>query len=198
MKRTEIFVLGSILLMSACSSDATTTNSTKSYSAPISSISICSGFGCIYQDKLSVTQAQESELKDIFRSGAASATAERAAIARYISTMERMSLSNLRFAADVKRSYQRNSGVRGQMDCVDETRNTTAYLKFAQSRGWLLHHRVSNSYVNKGFVLDGTLPHRSAVIIDRSGKQYVVDSWPTNNGGKPLIISTKQWKTQTI
>ncbi|MFD0917912.1 hypothetical protein ACFQ14_16015 [Pseudahrensia aquimaris] len=197
--RSSLFALCGVVALTACSQSVGTSGSLSAYSAPISSVTVCSGYGCVLKDRMTFSPAQESRLKAIMASASASPEAERAAIKQAIAAMEKMSQKTLRLVPDVGRSWQRYSGgLRGQMDCVDETRNTQSYLGYLASRGWLNHHSVARSYVGKGIVLDGNMPHRSAVIVAKSGTRYAVDSWPKDNGAPPLIVPVPQWRKMDI
>lgn len=155
---------------------------------------ICSGYGCILSDKMTFSGTQKRRLKAIMSKGFGSAAAERRALASAIATMEKMSRARLRYARDVKKSYQKHAGKRGQMDCVDESLNTTAYMKMLHANGWLKHHKPRRSYAERGFILDGRYPHKSAVMIDKSGKPWTVDSWYHGDGQKPQIMPLKKWR----
>jgi len=78
----------------------------------------------------------------------------------------------------------------GQMDCIDESLNTTTYLKLFEGAGWLHHHRVIDR-AYRAALLD---QHWSAQIEEiGSGNRFVVDSWFADNGYMPFIQSTADW-----
>ena len=86
-----------------------------------------------------------------------------------------------------------------ELDCVDETVNTTKYLNFLQDEGLLKFHRVGQP-AYKGFLIDGTYPHNTATIIENeTGQAYVVDSYIYANGKEPVIRTLEDWlKTRTL
>lgn len=163
------------------------------YAVPSNVLTVCSGYGCIIKDKLTFDTEVPVELEKIMEPGRESAEAERAAIRQAVAYMEREAKKSLRYQNDVEFSYQRHSGKRGQMDCVDESLNTIAYLKYLDSRGLLRHHKPINLFAERGLLVDGRYPHKSARMRDRQGVDWAVDSWKTPNGGLPEVFLLAEW-----
>ena len=180
-----IFILAAVICAPAWTGALAATKNSK--------LKICSGYGCIYKEEFGFTASQARKLKSILAQGASSAKAERKAVGQAITQMERMTRARLRFSRDVKKAYQKNAGRRGQMDCVDESLNTTQYLTYLHRNGWLKHHRPRRSYAERGFILDGRYPHKSAVMIDKANKGWAVDSWPRDGGEPPQIMPLSKW-----
>ncbi|MFN7167930.1 MAG: hypothetical protein ACK4NV_12825 [Pannonibacter sp.] len=153
---------------------------------------ICHAFGCARKTPVQLGSRDLRRLASILREGRASPVAERAAVARAVAWME------TRVAADVGSANDRGgfdtsgAGVPGQMDCIDEATNTTSLLLLAERRGYLKHHRVG-SPVARGFLIDGRYPHATAVLRQRGGPDYAVDSWPKANGAPPVIQPLDAW-----
>lgn len=84
-------------------------------------------------------------------------------------------------------------GEQGQLDCIDESTNTSFYLSMLQDAGLLRWHTVEDR-VTRGFFIFGW-PHTTAVIREqRSGELYAVDSWFEDNGEPPHILPLEQWR----
>ncbi|MGD8742597.1 MAG: hypothetical protein PVH46_04175 [Granulosicoccaceae bacterium] len=84
-------------------------------------------------------------------------------------------------------------GEEGQLDCIDESTNTTFYLMMLVNDGLIRWHSVEDRS-SRGFFLRGW-PHTTAVIRDRhSDTQYAVDSWFLDNGKPPYIIPLEKWE----
>ena len=126
--------------------------------------------------------------------GVGSAEAERQSIKQAIGYFERVARGHLRYKPDIKKAYQKNIGKRGQMDCIDESLNTTGYLKFIESRGLLKHHSVRKRYAARGLIVDGRYPHKSAVIDEINGPSWSVDSWYHADGVEPEIMKLSDWR----
>lgn len=154
---------------------------------------VCHGFGCQLRTSVGLTADDLATFEAFFRDGAASPEAERAAIARAISWAEKRVAREVGSENDVGGLDLRNSGKRGQMDCIDEAANTTSYLLIAEKRGLLRHHTVAQP-VARGFFLDGRYPHATAVVREKAtGTAYAVDSWPHPNGVAPDILKLDAW-----
>jgi hypothetical protein len=79
------------------------------------------------------------------------------------------------------------------MDCVDESTNTTTYLRMMQLDGLLHWHKVEDRKT-RGFLIFGGWPHTTAVISEKQGKKkWAVDSWFYDNGVPPAILPLKKW-----
>lgn len=195
MQIRPLFCLIACMALAACSGRTVTGSvGERSYAAP-AFISVCSGFGCEYKDSAGFSQRDYARLKRIMGKPK-NAASERKRLAKAIAAMERMSWRKLRYHRDAPRAYQKHRGLRGQMDCVDESLNTTAYLTYLQQRGLMKHHKVISSYAERGFLLDGRYPHKSARIRENGGPDWAVDSWYKADGKAPIIMPLAAWYKQ--
>jgi hypothetical protein len=79
------------------------------------------------------------------------------------------------------------------MDCIDESINTTTYLRMLEREQLLRWHTVEDR-ATRGWFIRGW-PHTTAVIRDRkTGELYAVDSWFEDNGEPPHIVPLDKWK----
>jgi len=156
-------------------------------------IFVCHAFGCSIRTPVTIGAADRAAVARIMKAGAGSPAAERQAIARAIAWFERRVAPTVGSGGDVGGLDIANAGVPGQMDCIDESTNTTSYLLLLQSWKLLRHHTVA-SPVARGFFLDGRYPHATAVVVDETtGKPWAVDSWPRANGVKPDVVTLQRW-----
>ena len=89
----------------------------------------------------------------------------------------------------------REYGVNGRMDCVDNTSNTTTYLDVLTDLGQLPGWRVEAPSVRKP--LDFNATHWTAVLKDKNtGKDWAVDSWFRPNGNLPFVLPLEAWKAE--
>ena len=167
---------------------------TASYAAPDATLKVCSGYDCPIEERFSLREADRGRLAAIMAKGRASAEAERAAIREAIAAMERIARRELRFRPDVRLSWQRHRGKRGQMDCVDESINTREYLTWLAANGHLEHHTVLRSIAERGLIPGNWHPHKSAQIRSADGTAWVVDSWKGDDGERPEIMRTAAWR----
>ena len=78
----------------------------------------------------------------------------------------------------------------GQMDCIDESINTTTYLKLLESEGLLKYHLVRKRAYRQSILNQ----HWAAQIVDtRNGQHYVIDSWFKDNGELPILTTSEVW-----
>lgn len=186
-----VSVVSAVFALTACTTSATRTSS---FATPATTLKVCSGYGCALSERFQPTEAETAEISAIMTSGSSSPQSEREAIKRAIGLFERIARRHLRYQPDVEKAYQKNIGKRGQMDCVDESLNTTGYLKFLEARNLLQHHRVRLHYAERGVLVDGRYPHKSAVIIDKSNTAWSVDSWYHPDGVEPQIMQLSEWR----
>jgi hypothetical protein len=78
------------------------------------------------------------------------------------------------------------------MDCVDHSRNTSAFLSLLAKHGLLRWHRTLPPVRRLRFFL---LQHFSALIEEtQDGGRYVVDSWFVDNGEPAVILPLADWE----
>lgn len=153
-------------------------------------LDVCYGFGCKDKAMVILTEKDVSQLRVMF-DRLASAEEERAGIRQAIAWMERIAGRQLPTRNDVARNFQQGMAGNGQMDCIDESTNTTVYLAFLQQQGLLRWHEVVERAFRAPFLLD---QHWAAQIRERnSQRRYAVDSWINANGEPPLIQPLEDW-----
>jgi hypothetical protein len=181
-----MFSLFGGLLAASCTTDMPATPTTAS-----EQVEICHGYGCTFRTKLRLAAPDEKRFASIMAAGAKSPAAERAAISTAVRYFEDRT-RQLTGVADQPKSEFGAAGVRGQMDCVDESTNTHTLLKYLEWHGLLRHHAVAMN-ASRGFLVDGRYPHSTAVIRDPAGVKWVVDSWYAPMGGAPDILPLSDW-----
>jgi hypothetical protein len=84
-----------------------------------------------------------------------------------------------------------------QLDCVDESTNTTIFLALLEKNKLLKFHKVSAPMARTPFtgLAGGRFwPHQTAVIFENaSGQAYAVDSWFRDNGFPADIVNLNDW-----
>lgn len=157
------------------------------------SVSVCYSYGCSNREQVFLSDWQWQALRAIFTPSAASAKQERAAIRLAIANMEILTGTVVGTWADMGR----NSGTvdkTKQMDCIDESTNTTSYLMLFQQTGLLIWHEVAERHRRSKWIVD---VHWTAVIREKeTGQHYAVDSWHLDNGQPPYIQTLEDWQTK--
>ena len=81
-----------------------------------------------------------------------------------------------------------------QLDCLDETFNTTSYLMMMRAAGLIRFHTIRHPS-SRGIISYFGVPHHAATIVDNADAQrYVVDSWFFDNGVAPVIMKVETWE----
>lgn len=155
--------------------------------------SICFDHSCnrIVTDSLSDAEWQLAS--EPLHTMATTAQSERIAIARSIARFETVTGKHIGTSAD-RGGNLSGMGRTGQMDCIDESTNTTTYLRLLEDAGYLHFHRVEDTATRFGLFVG--MPHSTAVIRElASGMRYAVDSWFFDNGMEPYIVPLAEWKS---
>lgn len=191
MKRLRASVLvPALALLAGC--NAVSSNYTGEITrADPSRIIVCHGHDCARKERMDITAADAARFRAIMAQGAASPEAERRAISDAVQYFEERSVQVVggrdRAKSQIGPIFQP-----GQMDCIDESTNTQSLLKYLAVTGLLRHHKVEGNAA-RGFVVDFTLPHATAVIRDPSGRKWAVDSWERPAGAAPDIMPLEEW-----
>lgn len=196
-----LMALAGLLVLNACASqssgDASVWYGTHDGVPPKKTrIYICHGFGCTYKTPVNYSANDLKRIRTILEAGKSSPAAERQAIGKAVQWQEKRVAAQVGSENDVGGFDAENSRKPGQMDCIDESTNTSSLLLIAEKHGLLKHHRVS-SPVARGFLLDGRYPHATATVTEKkTGTVYAIDSWVRANGAKPDILPLDTWMQQ--
>jgi len=159
------------------------------------SFSVCSQHNCQTRTRAALEPAQWAQIVALFAPPAHSAAAERAQIARAIGRMEQLVADFANTHHDKAGDFNGFTQPGSQLDCVDESINTTTYLTLFQQEGLLRWHRVV-SRASRGYMFFGGWPHFTAVVETTRGKpeQWVIDSWFRDNGVDADVLPLTTWK----
>ena len=165
------------------------------YSDPVATpqnFFVCHGYGCSQKTQSGFTDLQWSNIQKIFKQKSENAVNERKKIASAIALMEKYMGETIGTNNDLPKAPIIRSSDK-ELDCIDETVNTTKYLTFLKQDDLLQWHSVGQP-VYKGFIINGVYPHNSATIVEnQTGQVYVVDSYIYKNGVKPDIRPLESW-----
>jgi hypothetical protein len=157
------------------------------------SFSICHGHGCRLRSQVGLTDLEWDPVADLFAEPAASAAIERGRIATAIGILETAVGRKTGTSEDEGGTLNAVSG-NLQLDCVDETTNTSIYLTLLARAGYLKWHKIEG-WAGRGALIDGNWPHQTAVILElRSKTPYAVDSWFEHNGRAAHVVPLAEWR----
>lgn len=156
------------------------------------SFGVCVGYGCSTYYHTGLNDQEQARVRAAFGPPAADAAAEREAIRRAVAEMELILGPKTGTAHDQPGAAIINFDRKGQMDCIDESFNTTAYLTLLAADGLLRLHDVGPP-LRRGYFVN-RWPHNTATVIERgSGQKFAIDSWFHGNGVPPEVVGAKEW-----
>lgn len=152
---------------------------------------ICYDHGCASLAWVKLGPEQWQQVRAIFAKPAAAAAGERAQIAAGVALLETI-VGELTGTAGDRGGNWKGLGLPGQMDCIDESTNTTIYLRMLQKYGLLRWHMVADRVTRW---TPFNWPHTTAVIAERdSPERWAVDSWFLDNGEPPFVLPLETWR----
>jgi hypothetical protein len=152
-------------------------------------VTICYNYGCYAKAQVTYSDRQLDALQQLL-AAAGDARAEREAISVAIGRMYAIAGEQTPVWRDKGGNYA-DGGENGQMDCIDHSTNTNAFLRLLQAHGWLRFHEVLQPFRRTLFIV---AVHWAARIRDRETQQaYVVDSWFFDNGHPAAVLTLEDW-----
>lgn len=153
--------------------------------------SVCYDNGCASVAQLGLTGMQQDTIRALLGPAPADAATERERLRAAIAQIERFVGERTGTAHDKGGTF--NFVDDPQMDCIDESTNTTTYLTIFRRYGLLRHHEVEEPATRGWFILGW--PHSTAVVRETaSGARWAVDSWFLDNGEPPFILPLDIWR----
>lgn len=158
---------------------------------------MCHGYGCTSRTYAWFTPKQWKSIQKTFKAKSKTAEAEREKIATAISTMEKYISHLIGTEEDqAKAPIFKNSDY--ELDCIDETVNTSKFLRFLSEDNLLKYHRIGRP-AYRGIGTNFMYPHNTATIIDIATNEiFVVDSYVYKNATRPDIRPLNNWLSTRI
>lgn len=151
----------------------------------------CRGYGCQFVDTIAPNKRDWKRIEKPFLKPAKNVEQEREKIAQSIAAFEDVVGEHNGTSADIWGTFQKTG--HNQQDCVDESINTSMYMRVLEQRGHIKFHTVETPQSRVPFL---RWPHQTAVLKEKdSGKIYAIDSWFHDNGLPPEIVDFKTWKS---
>ncbi len=187
MRRGGIALLAAAALASGCNSTDPLVLETR---LTPEAVPVFYGGGRKHGALVTIPPDDWAELVDLFEPPAGTSHEERVAIAAAVAMLERVAGGQTPAAED-KAKNEKNPDWYGHQDCVDESTNTTLYLKLLEQEGLLHHHIVLDRLRRTVWTAH---MHWTAQIRDETdGTRYVVDSWFRDNGEPPYVQEAEAW-----
>lgn len=156
--------------------------------------SVCYQHTCAEIEHITLNAQQWNRVRGFFQPAATSATEERLQIANAIAYLEVEIGKKINTLDDRGGNLEGFTAEGNQLDCIDESTNSTTYMTMMENDGLLRYHLVEKR-ATRGFLIIGGWPHSTAVISETaSGEKWAVDSWFRDNGTVPDIVPLKEWR----
>lgn len=153
---------------------------------------VCHGYGCWKSRFAGLTRSQWQAVGAIFDPAPRDADEERARVRLAIGLIERSVGEALGTSSDKPRTPAAFDDP-SQLDCVDESINTTTYLHLLARNGLLRWHRVGEPASRHAFLAFGI--HFTAVLVESATRNaYAVDSWFHANGEPAEVVELDRWR----
>lgn len=151
---------------------------------------VCFNYDCNRSQAVHLSPQEWQVVVNQFRPAAGSAGEERGMIRRAIAVLEHIT--------GTKTPTHRDRGGNaipdnnhGQMDCIDESTNTSNYLSLLDAHGLLRWHRAAGRAYRAPYWVD---VHWAGQIVEvQTQDRYVVDSWFLDNGEMPYVQALNDW-----
>jgi hypothetical protein len=193
-KRKPLNILAAIVLLSlgACAEVEEQRVAKKLDPDPTpASFKACYGNSCRLHGRVSLTPEQWQQVRNVFDPAPADALAERRAVAQAIAVLERFTGEQTGTSEDAP-----GMGVHlypdTQLDCIDESTNSTAYLRMMAADGLIKFHKVG--FPAHRFVLSAWGPSNTATMSEgATQKRYAVESYFRANGEPAYVLPLDIW-----
>jgi hypothetical protein len=158
------------------------------------SYEICYDFGCRHQAEIVLSDEEWSSIEALLKADKAADERQqlKLAVARmeYLTGLYSPTHRDVGMNLPVIADGTKSDLFPGQLDCIDESINTTRYLKLFEQAGLLRFHRVEKRAYRRSFFDQ----HWAAQLQDLATKRrYVIDSWFDDNGELPVLVSSERW-----
>ena len=153
----------------------------------------CQNYDCETYKLVALSDRDWRRIDRIFKPVSKNAAEEHRRIADAIGMFETIVGPLTGTQSDIKGTFRKTG--EGQLDCVDESTNTTIYLSLLRQRGHLQFHDILQPAMRTPFNGGGgRWIHQTAVIQEIKNRQrYVVDSWFHDNGANAEIVPFEDW-----
>ncbi len=153
---------------------------------------VCANYQCTARYNVAMTDAEWAKVRAFFDPQAADPAAERRQIALAIGQIERIVGPKTNTVKDRPGATIVTTRTNGQMDCIDESHNTSVYLHLIERDHLLKWHEVGQPII-RGHVIDRWFHNTATVTDTTTGVKWVIDSWFGANGEAADVVTAEVW-----
>lgn len=158
----------------------------------------CQGYGCPGYKNVVLNKRDWAIIEKAYGKKAKNAAEEREKAAQAIGAFERVVGPLTGTDVDVKGTFTAMGAGKmgqGQLDCVDESTNSTIYLMLLKQKGLLNFHEIEQPQVRWPILSGRGWMHQTAVLTEKeTGEQYAIDSWFEDNGAPAHVVPLERWR----
>jgi hypothetical protein len=188
--------LGGVALLAGCSGAQEYVDVFVAPNPTVKRLTVCHGYGCRWMTDVRIEPAAQAEFAALFQPASRSAADERVRLGRAIALFEikigvAVGTSNDRYAAATLNKDP------GQLDCIDETVNTTTYLRVLENMGLMRFHRIGEAAQRgslSGFAFNDFITNTAVIVEKKTGALFAIDSYFYGNGREPKIMPLAAWR----
>ena len=159
----------------------------------VNAFSHCSAYGCQKVQQVSLELDEWQSVISLFDDMPTSPEQERETLQIAIARMEQIVGPKTGTNDDIAKSWLFTFVPKGQLDCIDESINTTTYLNLLNDAGFIKYHDIGKIAL-RGGGFSFMLLHNTATLIDKKdGSEYTMDSWFRANGVAPDVVPLDEW-----
>lgn len=167
-------------------------------SPTLTNFTVCQGYGCRIQKNIRVEPFAWAEVTRLFEPPPQNSSQERERLGEAIALLEIKIGAAIGASTDRAAAETFNTGP-DQLDCIDETVNTTTYLRLLEKDGMLRWHRIGppeqRGWLFASFVGSSDFITNTAVIVEKeTGATFAIDSYFYPNGRPPKIMPLSEWR----
>ena len=153
----------------------------------------CFGHGCAQQHTVAFPPDEWNAVRALFAEAPADAAAERQRIRVAIGLLEGFAGAQAGTSGDRGRTMPFGYTLGpAQLDCYDETINTSNFIGLLERDGLLRYHREGAPVQRT--LIDGDIIHATAVVAETAtGRRFAVDSSYFDNGVAASVAPVEDW-----
>jgi len=189
MHRIVPAVLCILLTLPALAAETPAVATPPGAGTPVGPFPICYNYGCKVKALVTLSPAEWAEVEGWFQPAATTAEEERRQLRNAHGWLEVMVGNHTPIHRNLGQLPQTDQWP-GQLDCVDESLNTTTYLSLFESKGLMRFHRV----VERAYRRTLFDQHWAGQIEELdTAARWVVDGWWYDFGQLPDVQAYEQW-----
>ena len=157
---------------------------------------LCHGYACRFVTPVALSPEEWRAIRAQFERPPENAAAERHQVGLAVAQLTMNAGRHAGLAVRQRRELI-NRNDPSQLDCVDETVNTTTYLMLLSHAGLLRWHRVG-APAHRGTLVTLDVANTPVLIESASGRGFAVDTAFADPGLPPYIVPIETWLAAVI